>query len=161
MTIKIFTMPFSQDTAGFFEEELNNFMLKKNIKIIQPAFFESGSERYWSVFVEYENIILDHEEKTKKSKLPELDKSQKLLLDKLFEVRRELADKDGVPVFIIASNKQLADIVLKMPQTHEQLKEINGFGSKKIKKYGQEIIEIVKVFYNSKSEKTINPEKNE
>ena len=79
-------------------------------------------KRYWSVFIEYEDIVLDHEEKTKKRKLPELNKSQKLLLDKLFETRRELAD-----------------IVLKMSVTFEQLKNIHGFGSNKDKKNTRKI----------------------
>ena len=153
MTIKIFTIPFDGDKKIFYEEELNNFILTKNIKILTPAFFESGHGKYWTVFMEYEDILLEHEEKTKKDKMPELEGHQKLILDKLFEVRRTLAEQEGIPVFIIASNKQLSDIAVKMPATLDQLKEINGFGAKKIKKYGQQIIGIVTALDNNKKDK--------
>jgi superfamily II DNA helicase RecQ len=154
MTIKIVTIPFDGEKKIFYEEELNNFILKKNIKILTPAFFESGHGKYWTVFIEYDDILLGHEEKTKKDKIPELGGHQKLLLDKLFEIRRTLADKDGIPVFIIASNKQLSDVALKMPKTLDQLKEISGFGGKKIKKYGQQIIGIVNAFDKTDNHKT-------
>jgi superfamily II DNA helicase RecQ len=44
-----------------------------------------------------------------------------------------------VPPFVIARNSQLADIIKREIKTLEALKTINGFGNKKVEKYGQEI----------------------
>ncbi len=69
---------------------------------------------------------------------------------KNFGWRKERADKDGVPVFVIGSNKEFSDLVINRPTSLEALKNIKGFGSGKISKYGREIIEMIKVFYETK-----------
>ena len=45
------------------------------------------------------------------------------------------------------SNMQLEQIITQKCVTLEHLKTIKGIGKSKIDKYGKEIIEIVKVFY--------------
>lgn len=148
MSVKIFTIPFDHNNQTFYEDELNDFMLKNSIKNLKTGFFNSSSNSYWTVFVEYENILKPHEkEETEK----QLTQPQKLLMEKLFQFRRQRAEKDGVPVFIIATNSQFRDIAIRTPKTIDQLKRINGFGKKKIQKYGKDIIDAVKSVYTMDS----------
>ena len=54
--------------------------------------------------------------------------------------RKETAEKKGIPPFVIAKNSHFVEIVNKEITTLEALKQINGFGKKKIEKYGKDRI---------------------
>ena len=69
------------------------------------------------------------------------------MFEKLREWRKETADKQGVPVFVIGANKELEEIVKIAPKSLESLKLVKGFGAGKVSKYGKEIIDIVNGFY--------------
>ncbi len=52
--IKILTLPFDAVMQGFNEEALQQFIAGKNIKSMQPQFFQLQGEAYWTVWLEYE-----------------------------------------------------------------------------------------------------------
>ena len=66
------------------------------------------------------------------------------------------AKKVGYPAFYMFSNLQLAQIAVKNPETLTQLASVEGVGRVKIKKYGEEILQIVKILKEQK--KTNRPE---
>jgi ATP-dependent DNA helicase RecQ len=78
-----------------------------------------------------------------------LTEAGKLCYEKLRVWRRERAEKEGVPPFVIARNSQLADIVKNETKTLEALKTINGFGNKKVEKYGEDITGIISTFFET------------
>jgi superfamily II DNA helicase RecQ len=145
---KILTIPFDRIKKGFDDESLNRFLINKQIKSYRAEFFQDGEEKFWTVFVEYEEIL----EKTSERTLQGLNEPQKLLLERLKAWRKERAAKDGVPVFIIATNSEFLEIVRKAPGSYEALKGVKGFGKGKIAKYGEDIIGLVNAFYE-KSER--------
>ena len=71
------------------------------------------------------------------------------MFKKLREWRREKAQQEGIPVFIIANNSELMEVIKKTPKTIEALRQIRGFGKKKIERYGKEIVNLIQLFYNS------------
>ena len=140
---KILTIPFDRRTKGFDEEALSRFILNKKLRSYRAEFFRDGNDVYWTVLLEYDPLIeTAHEGETKG-----LDEAQKMLLERLKVWRKERAEKDGVPVYIVGTNRELADIVRNVPRTLEALKSIKGFGKGKITKYGNEITEIITVFF--------------
>ena len=143
MPVKFFTIPFDHASETFHDDDVNDFMLKNSIQNVKAEFFQANGKVYWSVFLFYEAGLLPHE----KEETETLTKEQGLLLKQLFAFRKERAEKDGIPVFIVATNKQLKDVVLMKPTTLEQLKQINGFGKKKLQFYGAAILEIVATFH--------------
>jgi hypothetical protein len=44
------------------------------------------------------------------------------------------------------------EIINKEIQTLESLKQINGFGKKKVEKYGKDITEMIRTFFEKKDE---------
>lgn len=66
------------------------------------------------------------------------------LMEKLKNVRAELAKKYGVPAFMIFNDATLREMVIKRPKTVEQMKDISGVGSAKLKKYGDVFLETIK-----------------
>lgn len=90
-------------------------------------------------------IVKSGSSKTKKSKASEYNKEieNNPIFQKLRDYRREKAKEKGVPVFHIASNKLLQELVLNLPQTESELLNINGIGPVMNEKYGADLLEIL------------------
>jgi len=145
MPVRIFTIPFDSKKEVFSDEDLSRFLLNKNVKRLHPEFFQINGKAFWTVFIEYEAVVIPE-----KKDADYLDEAQRLLMKRLKEWRKEKAETVGIPVFIIATNKQLVDVIKRAPGTLEALREINGFGKKKIERYGGEIVKIITAFYEKK-----------
>jgi ATP-dependent DNA helicase RecQ len=57
--------------------------------------------------------------------------------DALRACRKELADKQGVPPYVIFHDTTLFDMLERRPETLEQLAEVSGVGAAKLEKYGE------------------------
>ncbi len=87
--------------------------------------------------------ILDVEEINYKiQKESSLDYDKKLFA--LLRVKRkELADKSGVPPYVIFPDKTLIEMAAYFPKTLNLLREIHGVGERKSKKYGRIFLELI------------------
>ena len=141
MRVHIFTLPFEPGKDIFDDAELNKFLLNKQIKSLRAEFFLYNDRPYWTVFVYYE-LHVSRDEK----KFADLNDHQKLLYQRLREWRKERADTDGIPVFIIATNQELAELTRRAPRNPDGLRQIHGFGKKKLEKYGKELLDIISAF---------------
>ena len=140
---KILTVAFAEEKECFLEEELNRFCLKRIIKRYKTEFFQSTKGAYWSEFLEYETV---HEEIGRAVKRQHLSKLERHFFEKLREWRKQKAEENGFPVYIVCNDRQLTAIVKEIPKTLEALRNIDGFGEKKLSSYGKEIISMVKDF---------------
>lgn len=70
------------------------------------------------------------------------------LFDQLKEVRKRMAERNGVPAFVIFSDATLEEMVEKMPRTEKQLLRISGVGQKKLDLYGQAFLEAISDYCN-------------
>ncbi|ALS77511.1 DNA helicase RecQ [Planococcus kocurii] len=68
------------------------------------------------------------------------------LFEELRVVRKSLADKDGVPPFVIFSDKTLQDMVARRPQNDAEFLEVNGVGANKLEKYGDAFLQAIHSF---------------
>lgn len=142
MAIRIMTIPFDPKQKGFSDEDLSKFLLNKEVTSVRPEFFQRNGEAYWTLYIEYENVL---EQKYREVNM--LDAPQRMLFQRLREWRKEKAEQEGIPVFIIANNRELLALVKEAPQTLEALRDIRGFGKKKIERYGKELLEMIAAFY--------------
>ncbi|GAA0859271.1 DNA helicase RecQ [Clostridium baratii] len=69
----------------------------------------------------------------------------------LKNLRREIAENEGVPPYIVFGDNTLKEMSLRMPINKEQLLDISGVGEKKIDKYGDEFINKVKEYIENNS----------
>ena len=149
MPLRIFTIPFSEETQTFHDDLIIQFCTNKRVHKIETRFFVRNSMPYWTVAIHYGQILA--EEKVRVSGGPadeySLDDQQKALLIRLKEWRKEEADRQHFPVYLIATNAHLALAIRNKCTTLESLKLIKGFGKAKIEKYGKAITGIIKTFY--------------
>jgi ATP-dependent DNA helicase RecQ len=60
--------------------------------------------------------------------------------------RKELADADGVPPYVIFSDRTLVEMAAYYPQSRESLLEISGVGQVKLEKFGDIFLSVIKPY---------------
>ena len=68
------------------------------------------------------------------------------LFEQLRAERQRLAQEEGVPPFIIFSDRTLREMALYFPDSEEQMSSISGVGSAKLAKYGDTFMTIIEMF---------------
>ena len=75
------------------------------------------------------------------------------LFDKLRELRLAIAREEGVPPYLVFSDKTLVDLCVKLPFSREEMLTVNGVGEHKYKKYGVRFQEAISDYMGGKKEK--------
>jgi hypothetical protein len=57
--------------------------------------------------------------------------------------RNNKAEELGVPIFMVLPQKALIELVTNLPSTSAALRDVKGFGAKKVKQFGVEILDII------------------
>ncbi|MER1985938.1 MAG: DNA helicase RecQ [Solibacillus sp.] len=65
------------------------------------------------------------------------------LFEKLRAVRKDIADQEGVPPFVVFSDKTLRDMCMRRPKNSAQFLEVSGVGEAKLEKYGRTFIQAI------------------
>jgi len=66
------------------------------------------------------------------------------LFEKLRQLRKAMAAREGVPPFIICSDATLREMCQRMPTTAQEMREVRGIGDAKFAKYGTEFLELIR-----------------
>lgn len=69
---------------------------------------------------------------------------EETLLDSLQQLRKQIAEKEQTPAYIIFSDDSLEDMVQKKPVTLEEFSEIRGVGEIKLDKYGKVFVALIR-----------------
>lgn len=138
---------FFRISATDFEEdesELNIFCASKRVAEIDKQFVSVGENSFWSFCISY--IEKDNSQKLKgKIDYKEVfDEKDFALFAKLRELRKRVAESEGVPAYALFTNEQLAIIVREKVTTLEGLSKISGVGKSRIDKYGQRFVDVFK-----------------
>ena len=142
----LFDLPFKTDNQTINEQLTETLKLLKEDIYLKGCCLEACKEGF--TVKEYQ--------KTKSVKAIEVEKSGKKkveikddVMDKsplyaqLRAWRAEKADELGIPLYAVVPNKPLKAIAQEKPVTLHSLKEIEGMGTKRVKAYGSEILDIV------------------
>ena len=108
-----------------------------------------------------ENYIETGRAKKKTAELADLTKEGQELFEKLRKCRSELAAKQGVPPFIICSDKTLKDMCARCPADKTQMADVYGMGAQKIASYGESFAEIIRMFLQTHEVKNMTTGKTE
>lgn len=68
------------------------------------------------------------------------------LFEQLRRLRKRIADREGVPPYIVFADSTLREMCRNIPGTMAELARIKGVGETKLQKYGLEFIEILKTY---------------
>ncbi|WP_244939762.1 HRDC domain-containing protein [Kaistella daneshvariae] len=148
MKVKIFKIRLSEEFIYSDQKLLDRFLEENNILKYETAFVKDD-ESYWSVVLYFEELkVLVNENQPEKYSADTdsvLSEDEIKILDSLKIWRSEKAKDQKLPVYFIATNKELFSIAKYKPAKKEELRDIKGFGKHKIENYGEEIIEILEM----------------
>ncbi len=63
------------------------------------------------------------------------------LFNQLRVLRKEIADRDGVPPYVVFGDATLAEMAATLPTDKDALLQVNGVGQTKLQRYGKEFME--------------------
>src|SRR4051812_27975392 len=135
MAFRFFTVPI-QDSGGA-QEELNAFLRSHKILSVDRRWVEQGASSFWSCCIDYlegapaeggyrggrglaGRTNVDYRETLKPEDFA--------VFARLRDLRKEIAQAEGVPVSTIFTNEQLAQMVQTRSTTKAALEKIAGVG---------------------------------
>lgn len=145
MQLKLFVISVKNIAAA--EAEMNAFLRSHRMLSVKKEFVPDGENSYWTFCVEYlETPLPGSIHATGGNKPPKVDYKEVLseeefaLFSQLREHRKQVADREAIPVYAVFTNEQLAQIVQKKITSKAGLKEVEGVGDGRIEKYGEELL---------------------
>ncbi len=149
---KFFIIPTADSAEA--ESELNRFLRSVRVITIHREFVANGQNTFWSMAVEYLYDSVRSETassgKRKVDYKEVLSSEDFMLFSKLREWRKNTADQEGIAVYLILTNEQMAKIAEKRITTEAALREAAGVSDVRAKKYGEAVIKIVAGFLENK-----------
>jgi superfamily II DNA helicase RecQ len=143
MQFKFFQIPTSDPGAA--GEELNGFLRSHRIVAVRSELVRLGETAFWAFSVEY----LEGGAKGPDRMLPKVDYREVLkeaefkVFSRLRDWRKAEAEKEGVPVYTIFTNEQLAEMARRSIQSRADLGKIDGVGEARLSKYAEAVLRVV------------------
>jgi ATP-dependent DNA helicase RecQ len=73
----------------------------------------------------------------------DLSSEQDAAFQSLRTLRKSLADREGVPAYIVFNDRVLRELVLRRPRTEAEMLDVPGVGPAKLARYGATFLEAV------------------
>lgn len=139
--------------------ELNRFLATHRIASLDRHFVAAGDSSFWAVAV----TTVGQEVPRVDSRRVRVD-YKSILSGPDFEVfaqlralRKELAEKEGVPLYALFTNEQLAEMVRLRVGSKESLGNIAGVGKGRVEKYGEAFLDRLKQCFRAGSHSEPSP----
>ena len=151
MPFKSFVVPvFYAERA---ERELNQFLKSHRVLHVEQRWVDQGANSFWTVWIDYLEsdtpAAMGDGQSSGRSK-KKVDFKERLRPEdfdvylQLRNLRKGLAAEDGVALYAVFTNEQLAQIVERRVLTKQGLQEIAGVGEARADKYGPRVLGLLK-----------------
>ncbi len=142
MQLQFFYIPAPDPQSA--TEEMNKFLRSNKIIDIKKHFVADASNSFWSFCIRYVDGNA-HDTFTKKPKVDYkevLDEATFKIFSDLRECRKQISEKEAVPVYAVFTNEELANISGLTELNLSNLLSIKGIGKNKAEKYGAALLEL-------------------
>ncbi|WP_300274940.1 HRDC domain-containing protein, partial [uncultured Oscillibacter sp.] len=68
------------------------------------------------------------------------------LFGRLRALRAQLARRQGVPAYVVFSDKTLREMAISRPRTMAELRAVSGVGAAKAERYGRDFLAVIRDF---------------
>jgi len=146
--------PFGEKSVT---EDLNSFLRSHRIVNVDKRLIDGERGTGWLFLIEYGNTENKNQSNTSSQRVDYrevLNPVEYALYDKLRNLRKEIAEKSGIPVYAVFTNDQLASMVKKPPNVVKDLLFISGVGEARVKQYGELFIN----FFSNEAQITNEPQ---
>jgi superfamily II DNA helicase RecQ len=150
MRVKLITLRFAPRLGGFDDRPLADFVRDKEVLAVSEHFFTVHDLPHLACLVSYREALLSPEtagaddaprsRRKREDPTAGLDETERVLFGTLREWRNARARKDGVPAYVILTNRELVNVVRARPPTPNALAALDGIGPGKVERYGEDIL---------------------
>ena len=147
MKLRFFTIPIRGGDEA--TEELNRFLGTHRILAVDRSFVQDGPNSAWTLCVSFDTAQGSSGPQAGAGKRGKIDYREILneqdfaVYAKLRTLRKELAEKEGIPAYAVLTNEQMAEMVQRRVQNVTALREIAGIGDARIGKYGERFLRLL------------------
>ena len=120
--------------CGFLEQDIGNYSVLKLTEAARPLLRGETGLTITSPRVK------PGRKKRPERKIVGLEYDQELF-NQLRVLRKQIADRDGVPPYVVFGDASLAEMAATLPTDKEAFLQINGVGQAKLQRYGSEFME--------------------
>lgn len=136
MQIKLFAIPVYTDNA--LEEEMNRFLRgHRVIEVIHEFISEKGLWCFCVKYVEGADFRKGYAKNNQMDYKDILSNEAFTQFVKLRKARKRIAEEDGIPAFVIFTDKQMADLAQLGPPYSENMEKVEGMGKGKASRYAE------------------------
>jgi len=151
MQIKIFRIPSVGN--ALLEEEMNTFLRSKKVVKLDCYLSPEPSGAAWCYSIQYiEDGKAGFKGRTEVDWREKLTPEAFARFDRLRELRKALAEQEGVPPYAIFNNEELAGIAQMSKPTRAEMEKVKGVGPQKMEKYGAAFLEEMKKMIEKSTE---------
>lgn len=146
MQMAFFAIPARGDNG--LQESLNAFLRSHRVLTVHREFVGQGDNSFWALAVEYMEGTAQSSQGSARSGKQRVDYKEVLspadfaLFAKLRDWRKATAEQEGIPVYAVLTNEQLAAIATIRPSSLAQLRDVEGVGEAKAEKWGAAVLEV-------------------
>jgi len=118
------------------------FLISEKVLLVQPGQFPT-------IYISDDGkaVLLGKKQVLRRTKLEVTTvKQDDPLFEHLRAVRKELAEQEGVPPFVVFSDKTLKDMCEKKPTDEQMFLEVSGVGQNKLERYGSRFLAAISEF---------------
>jgi ATP-dependent DNA helicase RecQ len=158
MRVKVVTLRYAPSLGGFDERPLAEFVRDKEVLAVREHFFTLHDLPHLACLITYQDptVLPSGDERRRpaadRSKarsrpgslddaLAGLSAEDRNLFGTLREWRAARARKEGVPPYVLFTNRELLEILRVRPQTPSALQAVEGVGAAKVERYGKALLE--------------------
>jgi superfamily II DNA helicase RecQ len=146
MRLHFVTVPIHGSSAA--EQELNQFLATHRILSVDRQLVADGPRSAWAVCVTYVDAAapapaLDAQGKRRVDYRELLSDADFQVFARLRDLRKRLAERDGVPPYALFTNEQLAEMVRHRACSAADLQRIDGVGPARVEKYGAAFLDVL------------------
>ena len=140
--MSFFISPFGEKTVC---DELNAFLKSNRIVNVEKRLLDGERGTGWIFLVEYgaDNKTPSSSASPRVDYRDILSEQEYALFDKLRQLRKELAEKQGIPVYAIFTNDHLANMVKNKAATLKAIAALPGVGEARVKQYGEQFLKVL------------------
>jgi len=152
MRVKLFTFRYSSTLGGFDDTPLQDHIRDKEVLSVREHFFRVNDVPHLLCVVTWQDAVVPtaaaapddgagpRSRKDRPDPTEGLDERERLLFNTVRSWRARKAREEGVPPYVILTNKELRAVIRAKPDSPTALGNVEGIGKAKVKRYGKEIL---------------------
>ncbi len=147
MKLRLITVAFDAEQGGFPADPLA--AIEGEVMSVVEHFFQKDDVPHLLLIVHYRPVrevraaLAPQAPAADPGVRAELSEPERVVFDRLRAWRNSRAQADGIPPYVLLTNRQLAELARRRPATLATLREISGIGEAKAGRFGADLLSVL------------------